>query len=114
MPGRRVAALDKFPHWLVVEGSIVIGLISGWYCIAWSLLGWSDAWDLLVGRATPRNAPYPWLSWPLSVIGWIAVPAFVGGAVGYLVTSHIDERRGETEDGFAEKAAARAREGGHE
>ncbi|GGT58565.1 hypothetical protein GCM10010271_72560 [Streptomyces kurssanovii] len=114
MGGKRIAALDKFPHWLVVEGSIIIGIFVACYSVAWGLLGWSDAWDLLVGRATPRNAPYPWLSWPLSVLGWLAVPAFIGGVVGYLVTSHIDDRRVVSDEDFVKKVAERVREGGHQ
>ncbi|MEU1050633.1 DUF6313 family protein [Streptomyces sp. NPDC005897] len=113
MGGRRIASLGNFLHWLIHHGLIVICIIGGWYCIAWGLLGWSDAWDLLVGRATPRNAPYPWLSWPLSVVGWLAVPAFVGAVVGYWVTSRVEDRRTATEEDFINRIAARVRGGEH-
>jgi hypothetical protein len=111
---RRVAALNKFPNWLVRRGWIVPAVVGVWYVAAWAILGWSDAWDVLVGRATPRNGRYPWVEWPLSVLGWILVPAFIGAVTGYLLNADIEKRRHATEEEIDKRIEKRLREGGHE
>jgi hypothetical protein len=67
--------------------------IAALFVIAGLVMGWSDTWETLVGRRSPKNAPYPYFSWPLSVTGWLALPALVGAVIAYLMTSQADRRR---------------------
>ncbi|MFI8235029.1 DUF6313 family protein [Streptomyces sp. NPDC085900] len=87
-----VDAMSKLQRWLW-RAKWVIGSLVVLFLIQWRLAGWSDAWDLLVGRKTPRNVPYPYVAWPLSVIGWLVLPALIAGIVAYLITSQADRRR---------------------
>ncbi|MEU0646142.1 DUF6313 family protein [Streptomyces umbrinus] len=66
---------------------VVLFLVNG------VLDGWVSAYNLLVGIDSPGNAKTKWCAWLLSVTGWAAVPAFIGGFVGYLVTQQIDSHR---------------------
>lgn len=108
-----LAHLNTLPHWLVQKGKWIVIPVALLYVCAWWLLGWSYAWDILVGRATPRNAPYPWCSWPLSVAGWMVVPAFIGAISGYMVTAQAGKRRDKTINDIADQVAQRLKPGSH-
>ncbi|MFC8919585.1 DUF6313 family protein [Streptomyces sp. NPDC057116] len=88
-----VSVLNNLAHWLVTKARWFIVFTAVLFVIECLLVGFSDAWELLVGRASPKDAPYPWCSWPLSVVGWALVPAFIGGVVGYVVSSGVESRR---------------------
>lgn len=89
----------------------------GIFLVAWIpamiFLGWSDVWDVLVGRLSPRNHPYPYLVWPLSIIGWAAIPALVGAVVGAIVSSQLAGRRDRRLEQIVKDAIDREREGDH-
>ncbi|MEU8434543.1 DUF6313 family protein [Streptomyces sp. NPDC029216] len=87
-----VHAMGRLERWLWRIRWLILGVIA-LFSIEWGLLGWSDAWGALVGRDTPKNAPYPYFTWPLSVIGWLVLPALIAGVVAYLITSQADRRR---------------------
>jgi CBS-domain-containing membrane protein len=53
------------------------------------LMGWVTAYEVLIGIASPAKTDPQWVAWPLSVTGWAAIPAFVGGTAGYLITTQI-------------------------
>ncbi|MFJ8503339.1 DUF6313 family protein [Streptomyces avermitilis] len=53
------------------------------------LMGWATAYEVLIGITSPAKVDKWWVAWPLSVVGWAAIPAFVGGTAGYLITVQI-------------------------
>ncbi|MFJ8503814.1 DUF6313 family protein [Streptomyces avermitilis] len=55
--------------------------------------GWANAYNVLVTIASPGDVRQPWCAWPLSIAGWAVMPALIGGAVGYIVTTQIDTHR---------------------
>ncbi|WAU86398.1 DUF6313 family protein [Streptomyces sp. Qhu-G9] len=52
-------------------------------------LGWAAAYEVLTGITSPAKADPQRMTWPLSLAGWAAIPALIGGTVGYLITVQI-------------------------
>ncbi|MFI8449056.1 DUF6313 family protein [Streptomyces erythrochromogenes] len=67
------------------------------------LLGWVQAYEVLIGITSPAKAEPAWCAWPLSIVGWAAIPAFVGGTAGYLITSQIQTHQSRTMDDVLEE-----------
>ncbi|MGW4641638.1 DUF6313 family protein [Sphaerisporangium sp. NPDC004334] len=94
---RSLAGLNKTRYWLLtramwlVAAFAVVFVIDGW------LIGWSRAYEVLIGIKSPAEVGAPLASWTVSIVGWLMIPAFVGGTVGYLLTRQIDARRTESE-----------------
>ncbi|MFJ4524869.1 DUF6313 family protein [Streptomyces sp. NPDC088810] len=63
------------------------------YLLNGFLNGWVNAYDVLVTITSPGNVKQQWCAWPLSIAGWAVVPATIGAAVGYVVTTQIDSHR---------------------
>ncbi|OEJ21835.1 hypothetical protein AR457_41170 [Streptomyces agglomeratus] len=70
----------------------MILIIAGLYLANGFLIGFGDTWEILVSPSSEKEE-YPALAWPLSVVGWLIVPALVGGISGYVVTQQTDRRR---------------------
>jgi hypothetical protein len=103
-----VHAMGKLRHWMWRAKWVFFG-IAAIFVIACLRMGWSDAWETLVGRRSPKNASYPYLSWPLSAIGWLALPALIAGVVAYLIASQADLRRSRTVSEAAARVPFRSR-----
>lgn len=84
----------KLEYWLKRKSWKWISVVLILYVIAAIKIGPVDAWEILVGRDSAKDACWPVVTWPLSIVGWVFVPAFIGGVAGYVVTSQIDSRRG--------------------
>ncbi|WP_443056609.1 DUF6313 family protein [Streptomyces sp. NBC_00667] len=65
------------------------------YVLAGCLMGYSTAYQVMVGITPPDRVDCRAIAWVLSVTGWLLVPATVGGAAGYLVSQDIERRRSE-------------------
>lgn len=64
------------------------------YAVNGVLIGWSVAYDVMVGSTSPAEVKGdPVVAWVLSIAGWLLGPAVAGAVVGYLVTSAIGARR---------------------
>lgn len=68
-------------------------LLAALYAVNGLLEGWTPAYELLVGIRSPGAAHHGWSAWSLSIAGWAAVPAAIGGFVGYIFTQQIDRHR---------------------
>jgi hypothetical protein len=90
---RSVAFLNRTHHWLVTRASVWLAVLCALYVLGGLLLGWSAAYEVLVGVAAPANCPQPWLGYALSLTGWLLVPGLTGAAAGYIVTRQIERRR---------------------
>ncbi|WP_435652266.1 DUF6313 family protein [Kitasatospora purpeofusca] len=76
--------------WLLTRASWVLGLCTGLFVLNGFLIGWARAYEVMVGLTSPAQVQqWQWCAWLLSVTGWAAIPAFVGGTAGYLVTAQI-------------------------
>ncbi|MEU3559725.1 DUF6313 family protein [Kitasatospora sp. NPDC006786] len=58
----------------------------------------AEAYEVMVGITSPATVTPQWCAWPLSIVGWGAIPAFVGAMVGYLVTAQIQTHQAEPLD----------------
>ncbi|MFD9359893.1 DUF6313 family protein [Streptomyces sp. NPDC060031] len=68
----------------------MLGLCAGLFVLNGFLTGWAQAYEVMVGLTSPTQVQqWQWCAWPLSLTGWAAIPAFVGGMAGYLVTAQI-------------------------
>ncbi|WP_418953131.1 DUF6313 family protein [Streptomyces scabiei] len=104
---RSLAALNKPAYWLVTRGlwwSLGFLLL---HAMGGAMLGWTRAYEVLLGIRSPAATPYPPLGWILSLTGWLLVPAFVGGVTGYLVSRQVDMRRTESEEEFLRRIQER-------
>ncbi|WP_445517329.1 DUF6313 family protein [Streptomyces sp. NEAU-174] len=72
---------------------MVLTVCAATFIVNGVLTGWASAYEILIGIKSPAEVDPQWATWPLSVIGWAAVPAFVGGAAGYLITSQIQSHQ---------------------
>lgn len=87
------AHAGRFEYWLKYKSWKWIAAVFVLYMISGFGIGFVAAWEILVGRDSAKDAGWPAATWPLSIMGWILVPAFIGGATGYVVTSQIESRR---------------------
>ncbi|MEU4727147.1 DUF6313 family protein [Streptomyces sp. NPDC023588] len=70
-------------------GFILLYLLAGWR------MGYSAAYQVMIGIAPPDRTDCRAIAWVLSVTGWLLVPATVGGTAGYLVSHDIERWRSE-------------------
>lgn len=82
-------ALPRFGFWLLTRGLVVLTGCAGLYVLNGILIGWAGAYEVLTGMASPAAARPQWCAWPLSLAGWAAVPAVIGGSAGYVITEQI-------------------------
>lgn len=80
-------------YWLWVYGLPITVAISGLLLVSGFLNGWWVTYNLLIGIDSPRDAHATWLSFAVSLLGWLAVPAITGGIVGYAVSKQISTYR---------------------
>lgn len=59
------------------------------YVVNGFLIGWVNAYTVLTGITSPSAVRIQWCAWPLSLIGWAAIPAIIGAAAGYVITEQI-------------------------
>ncbi|WP_369242567.1 DUF6313 family protein [Streptomyces sp. R21] len=86
-------ALGRLPYWLLTDAVIALVLCATLYVTNGLMIGWTSAYEVLVGISSPADAKVPWIAWPLSLLGWAALPAFIGGAAGYLITVQIESHQ---------------------
>ncbi|MET9067774.1 DUF6313 family protein [Streptosporangium sandarakinum] len=94
---RSLAALSKTRYWLLTRAFWLMLAFFAVFVIDALLIGWSTAYEVMIGIKSPAEVAAPLASWPVSLMGWLAIPAFVGGTAGYLVTRQIDARRTRSE-----------------
>jgi len=60
-------------------------------------LGWPRTYELLAGLEAPANeadsVAVSAAAWTISILGWLIVPALVGGVAGYVVTAEVSAFR---------------------
>ncbi|WP_406210719.1 DUF6313 family protein [Kitasatospora sp. NBC_01560] len=106
------ALMNRLPYWILFKSWkwILIFLVP--FLISGTVIGFGDSWEIFVGRTSAKNAGWPAVTWPLSVLGWMFVPAFIGGVVGAIVSAQIGERRADPSDAVADDLHVDARRDG--
>ncbi|MFE7558237.1 DUF6313 family protein [Kitasatospora sp. NPDC057500] len=103
-PGQRLRsrwasrhALGRLPYWVLTRASWVLGLCAVLFGLNAILLEGhaAQAYEVMVGITSPADVRPQWCAWLLSVVGWGAIPAFVGAMAGYLVTAQIHTHQAE-------------------
>lgn len=82
-------ALPRFSYWLLSRGAVVLTVCGALYVLDGFLIGWANAYNVLTGITSPADVRPQWCAWPLSLIGWAAIPAIIGAAAGYVITEQI-------------------------
>ncbi|MGB8943012.1 MAG: DUF6313 family protein [Streptomyces sp.] len=90
---RSLSRLNRPRYWLVARAPAWITMFCLLYILGGLLLGWRAAYEVLVGLQPPGDTKVPAYGYVLGMLGWLLVPAIIGGAAGYLVTRQIDRRR---------------------
>ncbi|MFI5954387.1 DUF6313 family protein [Cryptosporangium sp. NPDC051539] len=93
-------AMSGLVHWLVVRGSIIFALFAIVYVANGLLIGWQSTYDVTLGIRSPGDTSVAWAAWPLSLAGWLAMPAVAGAVAGYVLSVAITNRR---QDSIAQK-----------
>ena len=83
----------KLVAWLVGPGLLLLGLMTGLYIATGFVIGWTAAYDVALGVEAPDTTCHPAVAWPLSIAGWILVPAVIGTIAANVVTSSYDSYR---------------------
>jgi hypothetical protein len=95
---RSRGALAGLRHWLIVRGSVLLVLFALLYVGNGLLIGWRAAYDVTTGIVSPGSTAAPWAAWPLSLAGWLAMPAVTGAVAGYVLSVAIGGRRQQSID----------------
>ncbi|MFI6850488.1 DUF6313 family protein [Kitasatospora sp. NBC_00085] len=93
-----VKEMRNLTFWLMVIG-LPIALV--WIVVmiaASQYLGWGEAYNTMVGTASPVGSKEAAWAWLVSVGGWFLVPAFVGGIAGAMIASRMERRRSRSAD----------------
>ncbi|MCX4231734.1 DUF6313 family protein [Streptomyces ortus] len=90
---RGLSRLNRPRYWLVTRGPAWFAAFCLLYVVGGVSLGWRSAYEVLVGLKAPGDTEVPLYGYALGLLGWLLVPAIIGGAAGYLVTRQIDRRR---------------------
>ncbi|MEU9126099.1 DUF6313 family protein [Streptomyces sp. NPDC048506] len=69
---------------------MVLAVCGMLYALNGFLIGWADAYEVMLGITSPAGVHPQWCAWPLSLTGWAAIPAIVGAAAGYVITEQIN------------------------
>ncbi|MET9405305.1 DUF6313 family protein [Streptomyces sp. NPDC002935] len=78
------------------------------YVLCGFLIGWTTSYEVMLGITSPAETRLRPLSWLLSLMGWLAAPAVVGGVTGYLVNRQVDRRRRNSEAAVLARMLAEA------
>ncbi|MEV4222294.1 DUF6313 family protein [Nonomuraea sp. NPDC049725] len=78
---RSLAALSKTRYWLLTRALWVALAFVVVFVVNGMLIGWSTAYEVLIGIKSPAGAGSAPVTWLVSIVGWLMIPAFVGGTV---------------------------------
>lgn len=82
-------ALPRFGFWLLSRSIVVLAVCGVLYVLNGFLIGWANAYDVMLGITSPADIRPQRCAWPLSLTGWAAIPAIIGAAAGYIITEQI-------------------------
>lgn len=85
----------------------IVGLVL-WGVTAYELDAPGKAWEIMAGSTSPasRCKGYEWLTYPLSVVGYVIVPVAIAMAVTGVVDRRVRNARTSASETAAKAAAA--------
>lgn len=97
-------------YWTIVFGVPSVLVVAA-LCTGSGLLnGWATTYELLVGIGSPATAAVPAAAFPVSLVGWLIVPATVGGLAGFLVQKQITGYRYDQSEDVQRRLAGHLRQ----
>lgn len=87
-------ALPPFSYWVLRIGGPLVTALVGLYLVNGLLIGWTEAYEVLLSIRSPFDTSNPVSATFLSIAGWLVTPAVIGAAVGYGVERSIQSHRG--------------------
>lgn len=78
-------------QWFIDFGLIIIALLGLIFFLGTYKHSLNTAYSVMVGEGKPwedKGSIFP--TWTLSLIGWLAIPAIIGGTAGYIIHKRID------------------------
>ncbi|WP_143081899.1 DUF6313 family protein [Streptomyces qinglanensis] len=100
---RSLASLNNLSYWWVTRGAWCAAAFTGLYLLSGALIGWTCAYEVMIGITSPAKMSAPPAAWALSMVGWLFVPAFIGAVSGYLVSQQVDRRQRESQEEFFQR-----------
>jgi hypothetical protein len=100
---KTLSGLDNPGSWLVERGIWLFLIFAAIYVVGGYFIGWGRAYSLLIGGTAPSEVPYAGLAWLLSLIGWLFIPAVIGGFAGYMLGHRMEMRRSDDLDTVLEE-----------
>ncbi|MFD4624967.1 DUF6313 family protein [Streptomyces sp. NPDC058475] len=85
--------LPKLLYWIGRRGLPLLAVLIALEVLSGVAIGWWKTYELTLGITSPGATPAPWIALPVSMVGWLLVPAVVGGLAGYVVSTQIDSHR---------------------
>ncbi|MEV4171209.1 DUF6313 family protein [Nonomuraea sp. NPDC049709] len=80
----RWGGLVNLSRWLWREAKWLLIAVAVLFVATGLVIGWVEAYEILMGFRSPSNAKHSVLAWALSIVGWAIIPALIGAVVGYL------------------------------
>jgi hypothetical protein len=80
-------------HRLVILSTTLAGLFLALFSADVLVIGWQAAYEVALGLRSPGDAGGPWLTWPLSVAGWLVIPVVAGATAGAVVVRALARAR---------------------
>ncbi|MEU5864436.1 MULTISPECIES: DUF6313 family protein [unclassified Nonomuraea] len=80
-------------YWMWTRGLPIMVAVGALFGANGLVIGWRTAYDVTLGITSPADTALPVLAWFLSIVGWLLVPAAVGGVAGFMVSHAITSRR---------------------
>lgn len=97
-------------YWAIVFGTPSVLVIAALCTASGFLNGWAATYELLIGIGSPATAAVPAAAFPVSLVGWLIVPATVGGLAGFLVQKQITGYRYEKSEDVQRRLSGHLRQ----
>ncbi|AJE84626.1 MULTISPECIES: DUF6313 family protein [Streptomyces] len=78
-------ALSGLTQWVIDWGVLILVVVAAVWVAAGFAWGWAPAYRVF----TLIESPVHGLPWAASVIGWLLVPAIIGGVAGHVIATRI-------------------------
>jgi hypothetical protein len=79
--------------WLLYRGMPIVAGLLVVYTVSGFAVGWTTAYEVMLGITSPADTSVPAVAWVLSVSGWLVAPTVAGAVAGFVIGAQIKSRR---------------------